>query len=161
MSDWTAHAAELARTIAAVGVRDRRWLAAVEQVPRHLFVPRWYERSRTGWVAAGIAAPGGPDADPPPAGPRSATVGPAVVDPPAPATDPTAAATVAADPAAADPAADPAAATDPAAPDPTAASATELGHDAASAADAVTDPGVRPGPCSDAAADPIKQFACS
>ena len=61
MTDWTAHAAELARTIAAVGVRDRRWLAAVEQVPRHLFVPRWYERSPTGWVAAGIAPPAAPD----------------------------------------------------------------------------------------------------
>jgi protein-L-isoaspartate O-methyltransferase len=62
VSDWTAHAAELARSIGAVAdIRDRRWLAAVEQVPRHLFVPRWYERSRTGWVAAGIAPPAAPD----------------------------------------------------------------------------------------------------
>ncbi|HEX3258276.1 MAG TPA: methyltransferase domain-containing protein [Pseudonocardia sp.] len=62
MSDWTAHAAELARSIGAVApIRDRRWLAAVEQVPRHLFVPRWYERSPTGWVAAGIAPPAAPD----------------------------------------------------------------------------------------------------
>jgi protein-L-isoaspartate(D-aspartate) O-methyltransferase len=62
VSDWTAHAAELARSIGAVApIRDRRWLAAVEQVPRHLFVPRWYERSPTGWVAAGIAPPAAPD----------------------------------------------------------------------------------------------------
>jgi len=62
VSDWTAHAAELARSIsAAAPIRDRRWLAAVEQVPRHLFVPRWYERSPTGWVAAGIAPPAAPD----------------------------------------------------------------------------------------------------
>jgi protein-L-isoaspartate(D-aspartate) O-methyltransferase len=62
VSDWTAHAAELARSIdAAADIRDRRWLAAVEQVPRHLFVPRWYERSPTGWVAAGIAPPAAPD----------------------------------------------------------------------------------------------------
>jgi len=64
VSDWTAHAAELARSIgAAAPIRDRRWLAAVEQVPRHLFVPRWYERSTTGWVAAGIAPPAAPDPD--------------------------------------------------------------------------------------------------
>jgi protein-L-isoaspartate(D-aspartate) O-methyltransferase len=62
VSDWTAHAAELARSIgAAAPIRDRRWLAAVEQVPRHLFVPRWYERSPTGWVTAGIAPPAAPD----------------------------------------------------------------------------------------------------
>jgi len=62
VSDWTAHAAELTRSIsAAAPIRDRRWLAAVEQVPRHLFVPRWYERSPTGWVAAGIAPPAAPD----------------------------------------------------------------------------------------------------
>ena len=62
MSDWTAHAAELTRSIsAAAPIRDRRWLAAVEQVPRHLFVPRWYERSPTGWVTAGIAPPAAPD----------------------------------------------------------------------------------------------------
>ena len=58
MIDWTAHAAELARTIeAAIPVGDRRWLGAVERVPRHLFVPRWYERHRTGWIALGIAQP--------------------------------------------------------------------------------------------------------
>ena len=91
MSDWTAHAAELARSIGAVAdIRDRRWLAAVEQVPRHLFVPRWYERSRTGWVAAAITAPdpratsGSPAAGPPPAPPVGAATaaepGAAVVD---------------------------------------------------------------------------------
>ena len=58
MSDWTAHAAELARSIgAAGGVRDRRWLAAVERVPRHLFVPRWYERRRHGLGRGGIVEP--------------------------------------------------------------------------------------------------------
>ncbi len=58
MSDWTAYAAELARSIdAATGPHDHRWLGAVERVPRHLFVPRWYERHDEGWVVAGIAAP--------------------------------------------------------------------------------------------------------
>jgi protein-L-isoaspartate(D-aspartate) O-methyltransferase len=56
VSDWTAHAAALARSIGA-GVRDHRWPAAVERVPRHVFVPRWYERSPTGWVAVSTAAP--------------------------------------------------------------------------------------------------------
>ena len=96
MSDWTAHAAELARSIGAVAdIRDRRWLAAVEQVPRHLFVPRWYERSRTGWVAAAITAPD------PVATSGSDAAGP-TPDPPVGAADTAAAATAAADTAAAD-----------------------------------------------------------
>ena len=79
MSDWTAHAAELARSIgAAAPIRDRRWLAAVEQVPRHLFVPRWYERSPTGWVAAAIAPPAAPD---PAAAADTDPAQPAVPDP--------------------------------------------------------------------------------
>lgn len=58
MSDWTVHAAKLARSIGATTtVRDRRWLGAVARVPRHLFVPRWYERQSAGWVAAGPAEP--------------------------------------------------------------------------------------------------------
>jgi protein-L-isoaspartate O-methyltransferase len=79
VSDWTAHAAELARSIgAAAPIRDRRWLAAVEQVPRHLFVPRWYERSPTGWVAAAIAPPAAPD---PAAAADTDPAQPAVPDP--------------------------------------------------------------------------------
>ncbi len=58
MSDWTVYAAELARSIdAATGPHDRRWLGAVERVPRHLFVPRWYERHDEGWIVAGVSAP--------------------------------------------------------------------------------------------------------
>ena len=63
MSDWTAHAAELARSIGAapasvtvVGSRPS------SGCPRHLFVPRWYERDGTGWVAVGIVEPDSPRA---------------------------------------------------------------------------------------------------
>ncbi len=146
MSDWTAHAAELARSIGAVAdIRDRRWLAAVEQVPRHLFVPRWYERSSTGWVAAAITAPdpratsGSPAAGPPPAPPVGAATaaepGAAVVDrgdgrpgPPSSA----AVDTAAVDTTAVDTTADGTTAADTAAVDTT----------ADAVADAVTDPGV-------------------
>jgi len=108
VSDWTAHAAELARSIgAAAPIRDRRWLAAVEQVPRHLFVPRWYERSPTGWVAAAIAPPAAPD--------------------PAAAAD-----TDPAQPAVPDPAR---AAGDAARPDPARSAAEEAARDAAAATD--------------------------
>ena len=50
------------RSAPSGGVRDRRWLAAVERVPRHLFVPRWYERDGTGWIAVGIVEPDSPRA---------------------------------------------------------------------------------------------------
>lgn len=145
MSDWTAHAAELARSIGAVaGIHDRRWLAAVERVPRHVFVPRWYERRPTGWVAMTTAAPD--------AAGRHPVAGPAV-DPAA--DDATAGrqagAGPAADPASGDPAvsrhADPAAgstATDPTAGRrPGVEPAAESAADPADpAADAPTDPGV-------------------
>ena len=120
MSDWTVHAAELARSIGAgTTVRDRRWLAAVARVPRHLFVPRWYERQSAGWVAAGPAEHAA-CANPGP-GSRAAASVPGCEPAARPSADPIARS-------APDAAADPA--------DPTACSAPDV------ASEAATDPGV-------------------
>lgn len=42
MSDWRARAAALAATVAAASGVDPQWAAAFAQVPRHVFVPRFY-----------------------------------------------------------------------------------------------------------------------
>ncbi|WP_028924731.1 methyltransferase domain-containing protein [Pseudonocardia acaciae] len=48
-ADWREHARRLADTIAAEGVlRDPAWRAALEAVPRHVFVPRFYTQRRPG-----------------------------------------------------------------------------------------------------------------
>ncbi|MGY5129197.1 methyltransferase domain-containing protein [Streptomyces nigrescens] len=43
---WEPHAESLA---AALTHRDSRWREPIGSVPRHLFVPRWWRRARTGW----------------------------------------------------------------------------------------------------------------
>ncbi len=50
--EWREHARKLAEKIVADGVLvDPAWRAALEHVPRHVFVPRFYEqRSGAGWV---------------------------------------------------------------------------------------------------------------
>lgn len=49
MSDWRPYATALADMLAASGaVRDPAWRAAFTAVPRHLFVPRFYDRDEYG-----------------------------------------------------------------------------------------------------------------
>ncbi|MFB6437011.1 methyltransferase domain-containing protein [Streptomyces sp. NPDC056411] len=43
---WEPHAASLAHEVTH---RASRWREPIATVPRHLFVPRWWRRARTGW----------------------------------------------------------------------------------------------------------------
>lgn len=45
--NWQPHAARLADTIADPG---SRWHAPLADLPRHLFVPRWWQRAADGWT---------------------------------------------------------------------------------------------------------------
>ncbi|MER6360118.1 methyltransferase domain-containing protein [Kitasatospora sp. NPDC001527] len=45
--EWRHHAAELAKRVTDP---DSRWRAAVESIPRHQLIPKWWERSADGWT---------------------------------------------------------------------------------------------------------------
>lgn len=63
-ADWREHARRLADTIEAEGVlRDPAWRAALEAVPRHVFVPRFYTQRPGGeWLETTAASDGWLDA---------------------------------------------------------------------------------------------------
>lgn len=58
--DWRTHARQLAMGIAGEEIRgDRAWRSAIEHVPRHLFVPRFYEQyADGGWEETTECSPG-------------------------------------------------------------------------------------------------------
>lgn len=47
MSDWRARAAALAGQLAALGGVDSQWATAFAEIPRHVFVPRFYADAST------------------------------------------------------------------------------------------------------------------
>lgn len=64
MSDWTSRAARLVDELTEAGkLRSPQWQNAFRAVPRHLFVPTYYQQDGTGtWGAVGTDSPEGLDA---------------------------------------------------------------------------------------------------